>query len=115
MYQRAAQFAPFAALTGHSAAIQETARLTDSMIEMDNELSAMLNKKFSILRNHLKEHPEVTITYFQPDERKAGGAYETHTGSIRTIDDYEQIIILTDDKKIPIHYVLDIKSKVFGG
>lgn len=113
MYQRAAQFAPFAALTGHDAAIRETARLTDSQIELGDENNEILNRKLTILRDHLKDTPDVTITFFQPDEKKSGGSYETYTGNLRVIDDYEQNLIMSDGKRIPLHSVLDIDSKLF--
>lgn len=113
MYQRAAQFAPFAALTGHDAAIRETARLTDSQIELGDENNEILNRRLAILREHLKETPEITVTYFQPDEKKAGGLYETYTGCIKDIDDYEQQLVMTDRKKIDLPSVLDIDSKLF--
>lgn len=113
MYQRAAQFAPFAALTGHDAAIRETARLTDSQIELGDENNEILNRKLAILRDHLKDTPDVTITFFQPDEKKSGGSYETYTGNLRVIDDYEQNLIMSDGKKIPLPSVLDIDSILF--
>ncbi|MCQ2221276.1 MAG: hypothetical protein MJZ12_07755, partial [Prevotella sp.] len=113
MYQRAAQFAPFAALTGHGAAILETARLTDSKIELDDENAEKLNKRFAILREHLKELPEVTVTFFLPDKRKAGGSYATYSGNLRVIDEYEQLLIMKDGKKIPLPSILDIDSKIF--
>lgn len=113
MYQRAAQFAPFAALTGHDAAIRETARLTDSQIELGDENNEILNRRLAILREYLKETPEITVTYFQPDEKKAGGLYETYTGCIKDIDDYEQQLVMTDRKKIDLPSVLDIDSKLF--
>ena len=75
MIDRAAQFSPFAALTGYDAAIKETGRLTDEKIEMDEEALNILNMKFQILVDSLDDEPEVTFTYFKPDERKAGGAY----------------------------------------
>ena len=84
MYQRAAQFAPFAALTGHSAAISETARLTDKAIELSESECEVLNQKITLLLAHLDEHPYVCITYFVPDSRKEGGKYTTHSGSIKS-------------------------------
>lgn len=113
MYQRAAQFAPFAALTGHNAAIRETARLTDMQIELDDENNTLLNKKLELIRNHLAERPELTVTFFLPDEKKDGGSYATHTGKLRVIDDYEQALIMTDGKKIPLRAILYIDGKLF--
>ncbi|MBQ0075175.1 MAG: hypothetical protein KBT34_13415 [Prevotella sp.] len=113
MYQRAAQFAPFAALTGHDAAIRETARLTDRQIELGDENNEILNRKLAILRDHLKDTPDVTITFFQPDEKKSGGSYETYTGNMRVIDDYEQNIVMTDGKKISLPSILYIDGRLF--
>src|ERR1035437_4752031 len=74
-YDRAAQFAPFAALTGHDAAIAETARLTERRVELDEYSKADLNQRLCIIQDRMDEQPEVSITYFQPDQRKTGGAY----------------------------------------
>lgn len=114
MYQRAAQFAPFAALTGHDAAIRETARLTDSQIELGDENNEILNRRLSIIRDHLKETPEITITFFQPDEKKSGGTYESYTGCIKDVDDYEQQLVMMDGKKIALSSILDIDGKLFN-
>ena len=84
MYQRAAQFAPFAALTGHSAAISETARLTDKVIELSESECEVLNQKITLLLAHFDGHPYVCITYFDPDPPKEGGKYTTHSGSIKS-------------------------------
>lgn len=112
MYQRAAQFAPFAALTGHSAAISETARLTDKKIELSESEYEMLNQKLSLLLAHLDEHPCVSITYFVPDPHKEGGKYTTHTGTIRSWDAYEQRITLDDDTPIKAYEIIDIKGEL---
>ena len=114
MYQRAAQFAPFAALTGHDAAIRETARLTDSQIELGDENNEILNRRFSIIRDHLKDTPEITVTFFQPDEKKVGGSYESYTSCIKNIDDYEQQLVMIDGKKITLSSILDIDGKLFN-
>ena len=113
MYQRAAQFAPFAALTGHGAAILETARLTDTQMDLGDEIIVLLNKRIGTLLNRIKEQPEIIVTYFQPDERKAGGAYMSHTGRVKTIDEYEQNIVMRDGKKIPLQSILYIDGEVF--
>ena len=102
MLDRAAQFSPFAALTGYDAAIKETGRLTDEKIEMDEEALNILNMKFQILARSLDDEPEVTFTYFKPDERKAGGAYLTASGVVKKIDDFERMIVMRNGTKIPM-------------
>lgn len=112
LYDRAAQFSPFAALTGHDAAIKETARLTEQKIELSEDTISRLNEKLQIVADHLET--EVTITYFVPDERKSGGAYVSHTGMVRRIDDYEHTLIMTDKTVIPIEQICEIESELFG-
>ena len=99
---RAAQFSPFAALAGHSAALAETARLTDRQIELSDDDKAVLDQKQRILLEHIKECPEITVTWFRPDEKKDGGQYITTTGRLRRIDEFNQVLILVDDIKIPL-------------
>lgn len=113
MLDRAAQFSPFAALTGYEAAIQETARLTDAQIEMEEDRKAVLDRKLSVLAEKLAQQPEVTITYFLPDEKKDGGAYVTISGGIKRIDGVERMILLTNGTKIPIMHVMELESSVF--
>lgn len=91
---RAAQFSPFAALTGYEAAIAETARVTEERLELSENSREELNMKIQLLKEHLSEKPVVEIMYFVPDERKAGGSYETVTGVVKKIDEYEQKIVL---------------------
>ena len=80
---RAAQFSPFAALTGYDSAIEETGRLTDSFIELDESRKAVLNEKLQSMLKNIKEQPEVAITYFQPDEKKNGGSYINISGVVK--------------------------------
>lgn len=108
MINRAAQFAPFAALTGHDEAIRETARLTDEKMELDEYEIEEVNKKIQILQEHLVESHPVTITYFLPDNRKKGGAYVEASGVVKKIDAYKHLIILTDEREIPIDDILRI-------
>ena len=109
MMNRAAQFAPFAALTGHAAAIEETARLTDEQHELADEDSEALNQTLTYLRETINEHPTITITYFEPDKKKAGGAYKTIEGQLQNIDDYNQSIVLKSGEAITLKSVLDIQ------
>lgn len=114
MSDRAAQFAPFAALTGYDAAIKETGRLTDERIELDEEALAALDMKYQFLMDALDDAPEVTITYFQPDERKAGGKYVSAVGVVRKVDDFERRITMQDGAKIPMDDVLSIDGELFS-
>ena len=114
MSDRAAQFAPFAALTGYDSAIKETGRLTDERIELDEEALTALDMKYQLLMDALNESPKVTITYFQPDERKAGGKYITATGAVKKVDDFERRITMQDGSKIPMDDVLSIDGELFS-
>ena len=114
MSDRAAQFAPFPALTGYDAAIKETGRLTDERIELDVEALSALDMKYQLLMEALDEAPEVTITYFQPDERKAGGKYVSAVGAVKKIDDFERRITMQDGAKIPMDDVLSIEGELFS-
>ena len=111
LQDRAAQFAPFAALTGHDAAIKETARLTEERWELSEEAIAQLNEKINIIRNNIGIEQKVLITYFIPDAKKAGGAYVTCSGIVKKIDEYEHTIIMTDQTVIPIEQISDINVK----
>ena len=115
LLDRAAQFAPFAALTGYDAAIKETGRLTDEKIEMDEEALNILNMKFQILVDNLHDEPEVSFTYFKPDERKAGGAYLEMTGTVKKVDDFERVITMQDGTKMLMDNILNIDGEIFAG
>lgn len=115
MIDRAAQFSPFAALTGYDAAIKETGRLTDQRIELSEDSRAALDRKQQLLVECLADHPEVSVTYFIPDERKSGGAYVTVTGIVKKVDDYQRLLLLTDGTKIPLDDILDLESELFHG
>ena len=108
LHDRAAQFSPFAALTGHSAAIAETGRLTDSRITLDESEMARVDAALQRLRELLPQEPMASITYFVPDERKAGGSYQTVTGTARRIDTANGVLLLTDQRAIPIPDILDV-------
>lgn len=112
---RAAQFAPFAALTGYDAAVKETARLTDQKIVLDDDTKLLLNGKLQMIRENIKAHPEVTITFFQPDLKKAGGAYIAITGNVKKVDTYERLIVMANEKSIPVNDMIDIDGELFRG
>ena len=113
MIDRAAQFSPFAALTGYDAAIKETGRLTTEKIELDDEALNNLNTKFQILFERLDEQPDIAITYFKPDETKSGGAYLTTTDKIKKVDEYERIITTANGTKIPMDDVTNLESEIY--
>ena len=114
MSDRAAQFAPFAALTGYDSAIKETGRLTDEKIELDDEALTVLDRKYQLLMDALDDAPEIEITYFKPDERKAGGKYVSATGTVKKVDDFERLITMQDGLKIPMDDVLSIDGEMFS-
>ena len=111
---RAAQFSPFAALTGYDAAIKETARLTDERVKLDEYMKDVLSERLQILADRIREqHPEIVITYFQPDAKKEGGAYVTAVGTVKKIDEYERIVVMTDGTLIPIDEIISIDGQIF--
>lgn len=114
MADRAAQFSPFAALTGYEAAVKETARLADERVELDESVKYALSDKLQIIVERMKECPEIWVTYFQPDEKKAGGAYVTAHGVAKKIDEYERIVTMTDGTVIPIDEIINIDGEIFG-
>ena len=107
---RAAQFAPFAALTGYDAAIRETARLTDRKLELTDDAKALLDRKQQVLSHYAKQHPQITVTYFKPDERKTGGAYVSVSGTFHSIDFLNRQLLFTDKTRIPLDDILDLES-----
>lgn len=115
LYNRSAQFAPFAALTGYEEMVKETARLTDNKIEIDDGLRNIINKKLNIIREHLKEKPEITITYFVKDRKKSGGQYLTLKCVIRRIDLVNQEIILNDRSVIKLDDIININGNLIEG
>ena len=109
MRDRAAQFMPFRALTGYEDAVRETARLTKERVELTEEERSVLDGKLQKLVDALPDHPAVTLTYFQPDKRKAGGAYVTASGRLKKIDDLAGVLILTGGERIVIEDIMDIR------
>lgn len=114
MMERAAQFSPFAALTGYDAAIKETGRLTEEKIELDEENLKDLNMRFQMLIDHLKDEPEVSFTYFKPDERKTGGAYIEVSGVVKKVDDFERLILMKNGLKLPMDDILNVEGEIFS-
>ncbi|MDD2234679.1 MAG: hypothetical protein PHZ11_06495 [Desulfitobacteriaceae bacterium] len=112
-HDRAAQFSPFAALTGYEDAVAETARLMDKKIELDEYSKSDLNERLNIIQGALNEQPEVSITYFLPDKNKSGGAYVTVTSGVKKIDEYEHIVVMLDATKIPIDDIAKMNGEIF--
>lgn len=110
MHDRAAQFAPFAALTGYDAAVQEAARLTDTQIDLDAEQIDAINRQLWSLRERLDQRPLVSLCYFCPDERKSGGSYIRLEDRLRKIDEYGQSIILEDGTAIPMAQLIELQE-----
>lgn len=106
---RAAQFSPFAALTGYDAAIDETARLTDEKLEFDDDRINDINAKLQYIKDHIDERPEISVEYFIPDEKKSGGAYVTVSGTVRIIDEYERSVVFGDGRRIAIDDIYGIE------
>ena len=116
---RAAQFSPFAALTGHDAAIRETKRLTDEWVELNEDKKVLLDEKLHMIRESLSNAkgghnlPQIMFTYFKPDEKKSGGAYLTVQGKLRKIDEYGHQVILEDGTALTIEHIVDIEGEIF--
>ena len=114
MHDRAAQFAPFAALTGYEAEVGETARLTAMKRELDAQEAEELNRQLAAIIEHLSERPKVTVEYFVPDERKSGGAYVTVTGRVRHVSLPEKILVMEDGTVVDLENVASMSGKGSG-
>lgn len=112
---RAAQFAPFAALTGYEESIDEAARITDDKLELSETTLAILDKKVAILKEHIKEHNKITITYFEEDKYKNGGEYISKEIVLKNIDEVYKLLIDENNQSYPIDYMIDIDSELFDG
>lgn len=108
---RAAQFAPFAALTGYEEAVEEAARLTECRIELDKDRIEELDRKLRKLKEHIKERPKAEIVSFKADERKAGGTLVTASGRVKKIDEYESKVIMADGSVIAIEDIYEINTE----
>jgi len=111
MINRAAQFSPFAALTGHGEAIKETARLTDERVELDESVKAVIDERLQYIEENIKSKPTATVTYFEPDDRKEGGEYVTVTGKVKKIDSAANCIIMTNGMIISICEIFNIEGE----
>ena len=109
MLDRAAQFSPFAALTGYDAAIVETARLTDQKRELTEEQKQVISKALHERQKRIRTDPVITVTFFQPDDRKSGGTYRTVTGNAKKVDEYLGMLLLTDGTAIPFDSILSME------
>ena len=112
MINRAAQFAPFAALSGHDEAIAETARLTVPKQMLSSDEQEMLSKRLAYVIEHISERPSLTFTYFIPDPLKEGGRYVTVIGIIRTYDEFEKSIMLEDGTILSIDKIIAISGNI---
>lgn len=113
LHDRAAQFSPFSALTGHDEAIKETARLTDKKAELSETTKTILNEKFNFIFEHVYDQPEITVTYFIPDSLKSGGMYVDFTGCVKKYDYYNRILHFTDNTEIKIDDISEIEGSIF--
>lgn len=112
-WNRAAQFSPFAALTGHREAIRETERLTDTFTELLEDQKAQLDEQLQLLREHLSFRPSVEITFFQPDDKKSGGSYLTVQGQVKKLDDDNRRILFADGTAVALEQICAIQSELF--
>ena len=109
---RAAQFSPYAALTGFDREIKEAARLTNKKIELDEIEKSVLDEKLRIIQDQISNQPEITITYFQPDEKKLGGTYLSISGIVKKIDGYNRAIVMQDGTRIKIEDIINISGEI---
>lgn len=113
-YNRSAQFAPFAALTGYNESVKETARLTDNKIELNDDLKFFINMKLQLLEEHIKDKPNVKVLYFEKDKRKSGGKYIQYEGYLKRIDKIEKELIFIDKHKVNFDFILDINFETYN-
>ena len=106
---RAAQFSPFAALTGHDAAIRETARLTDAFVELDENRKEELDEQLRLIQENQSQRPEIEVTYFRPDGKKSGWAYVTVRGRVKKVDEHNRRILFTDGTALPMDNIFSIE------
>ena len=118
LHERAAQFSPFAALTGHEAAIKEKARLTEEKQELSEDVKALLNEQLTWIKENMGTNiggeQTITVTFFVPDDRRAGGAYVTYSGIVKKVDTYEHTLVFKDETIIPMDQIRQLKGPMFG-
>lgn len=112
-HDRAAQFAPFAALTGYGDSVNEAVRWVDEKTELGDVQTELLNTRLSFLAECIADEPFVTVIYFKPDSKKDGGAYVAAEGHVKKIDEYEQQIVFTDNRTIPFSDIVNILCELF--
>mgnify|MGYP006905556278 FL=1 len=110
---RAAQFAPFSALTGYKDAIIEVDRYTQEFIELDDSEKEVIGQKLYILNEHKKENIQIEITYFEPDKKKKGGIYKKVQSVLKCYDELKDMIVLENNVKILVKYIIELKSDIF--
>lgn len=113
MHDRAAQFSSFDALVGFGSMIEETERLTDTKIELDETEIILLDEKLNLISRNISFRPEIRVVYFLPDKWKDGGAYVSHTGAVKKIDTFLRTVVFTDGERIPIEDICSIDGKLF--
>ena len=111
--ERAVRFAPFAAITGYEEMVLEEARTTETRIDLDECELTLLNEKLNIAQRFQDQSPEISVTYFEPDKKKSGGSYVTVSGTIKQIDVYNRLLVLNNDKKIPIEDIYKLDGEIF--
>ena len=115
MIDRAAQFSPFAALTGYEAVIAESGRLTDIATELTEGSKQALDRRLRVIADNLQALPLVSATYFQPDSRKTGGSYVTVTGQVKRIDEYDRVLIFADSREVPLDRLYRLEGELIDG
>ena len=114
MMERAARFAPFAAITDYEEMVLEEARVTEKRMTLDENALTLLNEKLNILQEYPYQTPEIKITYFEPDKKKSGGSYVTLKGTVKRIDPYKRLLVMSDDKKILLENIFGLESELFS-
>lgn len=116
VYNRAAQFAPFAALVGYDQMVQDAAdlRLLDQRVILGEDQKGILDEKLKVIQEHLAEMPEIHITYFDENSNELGGGYVSYFGAVRRVEYYPTRLIMMDRKEIFLRDILDINSNIFG-